>query len=165
MPANIQNGTCLGITDVNIDGNTANGQDNTRASLRPGGVNFKLSKAHTILNSGTTATTNPILNTQNLKYVPTLLGNTGTLGRDIFRMPSIANADWSLAKDTHLFEGGFLGSGPWNLELRADAFNIFNIPFVTATGSNWNTLSSGAFGLANTAGSTRKIQIFAKLTF
>jgi hypothetical protein len=165
VPASIQNGTRLGITDVNIDGNTANGQDNTRASLRPEGVDFKLSKSRTTLNSGTTATTNPILNTQNLKYVPTLLGNTGTLGRDTFRMPSIANADWSLAKDTHLFEGGFLGGGPWNLEVRADAFNIFNIPFVTATGSNWNTISSGAFGLTNTAGSTRKIQIAAKVTF
>lgn len=80
-------------------------------------------------------------------------------------MSSIVNADWSLAKDTHLVEGGFLGSGSWNLQLRADTFNIFNIPFVTAAGSNWNTLSSEAFGLANTAGSKRKTKCSAKLTF
>ena len=162
VPASIQNGSRLGITDVNLDGNLANSQDNTRASLLPGGHSFSLSTLHTIYN---TSGANPFTTDTRFKYIPTLLGNTGTAGRDTFRTPGIPNVDWSLSKNLKLTERSLLGSDPLKFELRADAFNVFNLTFLTATGSNWNTLSSPAFGLVNTAGNTRKLQIAAKLLF
>ncbi len=162
VPATLLNGSRAGIADVNVDGSLTNGLDNTRVSLRAGGHDFHLSRAATVSN---TQGTNPILSDPALRYVPTLLGNTGTLGRDTFRMPSLPDVDWSAVKQTQLSEHGLAGSTPLTLEVRADAFNIFNIPFLTATGTNWNTFSSSAFGLVNAAGNTRKVQIAAKLTF
>ena len=162
VPATLLNGSRLGIADGNGDGSLTNGLDNTRVSLRPGGHDFRLSRAAAVAN---TTGVSPILSDPDLRYAPTLLGNSGTLGRDTFRMPSLPDVDWSLAKQTELTERGVAGSTPLTLELRADAFNVFNIPFLTATGSNWNTISSPAFGLVNTAGNTRKVQIAAKLTF
>ncbi len=162
VPATLLNGARQGIADGNGDGSLTNGIDNTRVSVRPGGHDFRLSGAATVVNA---TGANPILANPALRYAPTLLGNSGTLGRDTFRMPSLPNVDWSVAKETRLTERGFAASTPLTLELRADAFNIFNIPFLTATGSNWNTLSSPAFGLVNAAGNTRKVQVAAKLTF
>ena len=162
VPATLLNGSRQGIADGNGDGSLTNGFDNTRVSVRPNGHDFRLSGAATVTN---TSDPNPILADASLRYTPTLLGNSGTLGRDTFRMPSLPNVDWSLAKETHLTERGLVGSTPLTLQIRADAFNIFNLPFLTATGSNWNTLSSPAFGLVNTAGNTRKVQVAAKLTF
>ena len=162
VPATLLNGSRLGIADVNGDGSLTNGLDNTRVSVRPGGHDFRLSRAATVAN---TTGVNPILADPELRYVPTLLGNSGTLGRDTFRMPSLPDVDWSVAKQTQLTERGLAGSAPLALEVRADAFNVFNLPFLTATGSNWNTISSPAFGLVNSAGNTRKVQIAAKLRF
>ena len=162
VPATLLNGSREGIADVNGDGSLTNGLDNTRVSLRPGGHDFRLSKAATVTN---TTGANPFLADSALRYAPTLLGHSGTLGRNTFRMPSLPNVDWSLVKETALAERGWAGSSPVALQIRADAFNVFNLPFVTATGSNWNTLSSPAFGLVNTAGNTRKLQVAAKITF
>ena len=163
VPATLLNGSRQGIADVNGDGSLTNGLDNTRVSLRPGGGrSFHLSGAATVAN---TTGVSPLLTDPTLRYLPTLLGNSGTLGRDTFRMPSLPNVDWSLAKQTQLTERGLVGSSPLILEVRADAFNVFNIPFLTATGSNWNTISSPAFGLVNAAGNTRKLQVAGKLTF
>lgn len=162
VPATLLNGSRLGIADGNLDGSLTNGLDNTRVSVRPGGHDFHLSRAATVAN---TTGLNPILADPALRYVPTLLGNSGTLGRDTFRMPSLPNVDWSVSKQTWLTERGVLGSTPLTIEVRADAFNVFNLPFLTATGTNWNTLSSPAFGQVNAAGTTRKVQMAAKLTF
>ncbi len=162
VPATLLNGSRLGIADVNGDGSLTNGLDNTRVSVRPGGHDFHLSKAATVAN---TTGVNPFLADASLRYVPTLLGNNGTLGRDTFRMPSLPNVDWSLVKETTLTERSWAGSAPPRLQVRADAFDVFNLPFLTATGSNWNTISSPAFGLVNAAGNMRKVQIAAKITF
>lgn len=162
VPATLLNGSRRGIADVNGDGSLTNGFDNTRVSVRPHGHDFRLSGAATVTN---TSGVNPFLADAALRYVPTLLGNSGTLGRDTFRMPALPDVDWSLAKEARLTEVGLAGSTPLTLQIRADAFNIFNLPFLTATGSNWNTVSSPAFGLVNAAGNTRKVQVAAKLTF
>ncbi|WP_158791211.1 TonB-dependent receptor [Granulicella sp. L60] len=166
-PATIFSGARLGFADTNLDGNLiqTTGMDNTRASINPGGVGFRFGHPSTI----PTAATRGIggtANTSNFKYVQPLIGNIGTLGRNTFRMNSLPTVDWSLSKNTRIFGDGFLGSGPWNLEIRADAFNIFNIPFLTAAGNGtWNNLANPSFGQYNTAGSTRKIQLSAKINF
>lgn len=75
------------------------------------------------------------------------------------------NFDWSIFKDIELNELGPLGSGPWNLQVRAEFYNVFNIPFLTAQGNNWRTVSSPSFGFANAAGITRRVQFALKLSW
>lgn len=169
LPASLYSGARLGFTDVNLDGNLiqTTGSDNTRASLNVGGVGFKLSKpGNSTIPAASTRGVNGTTNSSNFRYVQPYVGSIGTLGRNTFRMNALPSMDWSLSKITNISEGGFLGSGPWNLELRADAFNIFNIPFLTATGyQKWNNVANSSFGLYNTAGATRKLQLTAKINF
>lgn len=68
-------------------------------------------------------------------------------------------------KNIRLFEHGFLRSGPWNLEYRADSFNIFNNPYLSVTGNDYRNLSSPNFGAYNTAAASRRIQMALKVTW
>jgi len=92
-------------------------------------------------------------------------GNDGSCGRNSVRMNHLVNFDWSLFKETALTEGGFWGSAPLTLQLRAEAYNVFNTPFLTAQSDNWRTVSSPSFGLYNAAGSTRRLQFAVRLTW
>ena len=51
------------------------------------------------------------------------------------------------------------------LQLRAEAYNVFNVPLLTAQGDNWRTLASSSFGLYNAAGATRRMQFAVRLTW
>jgi hypothetical protein len=167
VPATIYSGSRFGFTDVNLDGNLnqTTGSDNTRASVNPGGTGFKFGKPSTIPAADERGV-DGAPNTSNFKYVQPLIGNDGSIGRNTFRMNGLPTVDWSLSKHTRILEGGFLGSGPWDFELRADAFNIFNIPFLTATGyQTWNNLANPSFGQYNTAGTSRYLQVTAKINF
>ncbi|HZE73179.1 MAG TPA: TonB-dependent receptor [Pyrinomonadaceae bacterium] len=69
-------------------------------------------------------------------------GTFGSLGRNVFRGPSVFNMDLSLFKSFPVREG-------WKLQLRAEAFNVFNV-------QNWDTpananltLNSGNVIVAN----------------
>ncbi|MBI3669017.1 MAG: TonB-dependent receptor [Acidobacteria bacterium] len=149
LPATLLAGARLGISDVNLDGNSIRaGLDNTRANCDPAGARFKLGDP-----------------AGNFGFSQPLLGNNGTCGRNTIRMNSLANFDWAFFKDTQLFEKGPLGSGPWDLQFRAELYNIFNVPFLTATGDAWRTVSSPSFGQFNNAGSTRKMQFALRLTW
>jgi hypothetical protein len=155
LPATLLAGPRLGISDVNLDGNTVTSgsglEDNTRANCAPTGVTFVLGNPAAV--SGVSQP---------------LLGNNGTCGRNSIRMPGLTNFDWALSKNFRLAEGGPMGSGPWELQFRTEAFNIFNIPFLTATGDAWRTVSNLGgpnFARINNAGSTRKLQFALKLTW
>jgi hypothetical protein len=169
VPATIYSGSRFGFTDTNLDGNLnqTTSTDNTRASVNPGGVGFKLSKpSESTIPPPDERGVDGAPNSSNFRYVQPLIGNNGTLGRNTFRMNSLPTVDWSLSKNIHIVEGGFPGSGPWDFELRADAFNIFNIPFLTATGyETWNNLANASFGQYNTAGTSRYLQVTAKINF
>jgi hypothetical protein len=149
LPATILAGPRLGIPDVNLDGNfiTA-GLDNTRANCSPQGTRFVLGNPAAIAG-----------------YSQPLLGNNGSCGRDTVRMSHLMNFDWAFSKLIPLVEAGPGGSGPWQLEFRADVFNIFNNPFLTATGTAWRTVSSPSFGQFNSAGSARKVQLALRLSW
>lgn len=158
------------ISDVNLDGNVvqATGSDNTRASLNPGGRSFKFGNPSTIPPpqdrgvGGLASDTN----SSNFKYVQTFVGNVGNVGRDTFRMNNLCSIDWSLSKSTPIFQRAHSGLEPGMLELRIDAFNILNTPFLTATGyQTWNNLANPSFGLYNTAGNPRYLQVTAKIKF
>ncbi len=160
LPATLLSGSRLGIPDGNLDGNLVGAsaalEDNTRANCDPAGVRFTLGYPVGVF-SGVSQP---------------LLGNNGTCGRNSIRMPGLTNFDWALSKDFRLAEGGPLGSGPWELQFRTEALNVFNIPFLTATGDAWRTASNigasnivltGPFAKVNAAGSTRKLQFALKL--
>ncbi len=149
LPATILAGPRLGIPDVNLDGNFITpGLDNTRANCSAQGTRFVLGNPAGILG-----------------YSQPLLGNNGTCGRDTVRMSHLVNFDWAFSKMFALAETGPAGSGPWQLEFRADLFNIFNDPFLTAAGAAWRTVSSPSFGRFNSAGSARKVQLALRLSW
>ena len=135
--------------DLNIDGNFISPSlDNTRPNCDTAGTHFTLGAPAAI--SG---------------FSQPLLGNDGTCGRNSVRMNSLPNFDWSFVKDTELTESGPWGSGPWNLQFRAEMYNIFNIPFLTAQSDAWRTITSSSFGIVNAAGNARKMQLALKLSW
>jgi hypothetical protein len=147
--------TTVSISDLNLDGNLIpTGSDNTRADCSSGGTGFVFGSAATIpaLNQ---RGVNGAANSSNFRYTQPLLGHNGTCRRNTLRMNSLTNFDWSVFKDFALTEQGPLGSGPWNLQVRGEFYNVLNTPFLTAQGDGWRTLSSGAFGLYNAAGGER----------
>lgn len=163
IPATILAGARYGISDVNLDGNLVpTGTDNTRASCVYGGQPFEFGNAATIPAVGLRGV-NGASNSANFLYTQPLLGNNGTCGRNTFRMNHLTNFDWSFFKSFQLAERGPLESGPWDVQFRAELFNVFNTPFLTATGDSWRTVSSPAFGLYNSAGAARRVQFALKL--
>jgi hypothetical protein len=143
------NGKALTVADLNIDGNFISPSlDNTRPNCDPTGTHFTLGAPSAI--SG---------------FSQPLLGNDGTCGRNTVRMNSLTNFDWSFFKDTELTESGPWGSGPWKLQFRAEMYNIFNTPFLTASGDGWRTITSSSFGTVNAAGISRKIQLALRLSW
>jgi hypothetical protein len=137
------------VTDVNLDGNLISpGLDNTRANCDPTGTRFALGAP-----AGISGFSQPFV------------GNDGTCGRNSVRMNSLTNFDWSFFKDTELAESGPWGSGPWKLQFRAEMYNIFNTPFLTAQGNGWRTVNSSNFGTVNFAGNARKMQLALRLSW
>ena len=56
--------------------------------------------------------------------IPNNTGAFGNLGRNSFRGSHVVNMDFSLFKSISVYEG-------WNLQLRFEAFNVFNIQTTT----------------------------------
>ena len=82
-------------------------------------------------------------------------GTFGNAGRNILTGPGYNNADLALVKRISFGEGR-------NLELRGEAFNIFNHPNFDLP----NTIADSAqFGRIFSAGAARQIQLGLKLTF
>jgi len=89
-------------------------------------------------------------------------GTYGNAGRNILIGPGLANVDVSVFKTTRLSEGR-------NLQLRAEIFNVLNhanfgIPssiMLTNTGA----AAAAAGVITSTAGTSRQIQLGAKLNF
>ena len=154
IPANIYSGpVTVGtttISDVNIDGVTApSGADNTRANCATGGVGFKLGDSASIA--------------AQTRYSQPLLGNDGTCGRNSFRLNSLANFNWAISKSFQLTESGPMHSGPWALQFRTEIYNVFNDPNRTVSSFANLTLTNPRFGLFDTAGSPRTLQLALKL--
>jgi carboxypeptidase family protein/TonB-dependent receptor-like protein len=97
-------------------------------------------------------------------------GAFGNLGRNVFRGPHVVNMDFSMFKSFLLREG-------WNLQLRFEAFNVFNIQnwnVPNPTGNNNIVINSNATQLAASAGritdlaqgtTPRQMQFGLRLTF
>jgi hypothetical protein len=82
-------------------------------------------------------------------------GTNGTLGRNTFRGPGIAEYDFSLFKM-------FAISERFKLQFRGEMFNVFNHANLTPPVAN---LASSSFGLVQSAADPREIQFGLKLLF
>jgi hypothetical protein len=134
LPINIFSGPVLGVTDVNMDGNTANGgvvSDNTLANCVTNGSGLAL----------------PAGFSSKYTFTQPLLGNNGTCGRNIARTPGLLNFNWAFTKNIQLMESGPLGSGPWNLQFRTEIYNFLNnTSFFVAGPSSLFVSSPATFG-------------------
>jgi hypothetical protein len=154
-------GTGAPITDPSLDGQTS-GVETTRANCVAGGTPFQFGQA---VPAPATRGVNGAPNSANFQYVQPLLGNFGTCGRNTERLNNLFNFDWTFSKMIRLFERGPLESGPGGVEFRADLFNVFNVPYLTAAGDDFRVLTSPNFGVANAAGATRRIQLALRFTW
>jgi Carboxypeptidase regulatory-like domain len=84
------------------------------------------------------------------------VGSYGNMGKMPFRVPPTNNLDFSLVKETRIWEN-------LNLELRAESFNIYN---VVIPGNPGSTIGNASAGLATTQGNNpRQFQFGAKILF
>jgi outer membrane receptor protein involved in Fe transport len=80
------------------------------------------------------------------------------LPRGIFRGPGATNLDLALSKHTQIYEN-------LNLELRLEAFNVFNHAEFDDPDLNIRDIASGTFGKIQDTADPRIVQIAARLTF
>jgi len=163
IPYTVMSGARLGIADVNLDGNGSGTLDNVRAACTAG-AGFRFNDPATLpVPAARGVNNNP--NSAGFLYTQPLLGQNGNCGRNTERIANLLNFDWTLAKAFRLAERGPLGSGPWNAEFRADLLNAFNVPYLFPAGDDYRNLASPSFGLANSAGASRRIQMALRLTW
>jgi hypothetical protein len=90
VPISIFSGPVLGVSDVNLDGNTTGGvaADNTLANCQTGGNGLSLLSQFS----------------SSYTYSQALLGQNGTCGRNIARQPGLFNLNTSVSKSLVLTE-------------------------------------------------------------
>lgn len=89
-------------------------------------------------------------------FVQPLLGNSGTLGRNVLPLANFQEFDWALLKSTKVTER-------FTFQFRWEVFNVFNH---TNLSGFVNTLSSSSFGTyQSTASNSRQMQAGLKLIF
>ena len=117
------------------------------------------------------ASGDPILGGPNLYFDPTAfvlqpVGKLGNLGRTTLSGPGLVNLDTALVKNTKIYE-------KFNLQFRAEVFNLANHPnwaqpgnnlFMNGVGAN-GTRNPAAGRITNILGNTRQIQFALKLVF
>lgn len=99
-------------------------------------------------------------------FSPTTLTTYGpptrAMARNSFNMFMYQDLDVSLAKAFHVPENRVLGSRA-AMEIRADAYNVFNLTNLTPTPST--SLTSTTFGAATSALGSRTVQLQARFSF
>jgi hypothetical protein len=151
VPISIFSGPILGITDVNFDGNTTGGAalDNTLADCSVGGTGM-------VLPSGFSS---------KYTFSQPLLGNNGTCPRNAARQPGLLNFNWSVSKSFLLKTSAWAESGPWNLQLRLQAYNVFNNPsFYVASINNLYISNPTTFGKTSPL-PQRKVELAVRLVW
>ena len=87
------------------------------------------------------------------------LGQLGTAPRRFFYGPGIENTDLSLLKDVSF------GQSSKRLQLRLEAFNVFNHPQFYGPGAVDGNITSATFGQIINAAAPRLVQLGAKFSF
>ena len=89
-------------------------------------------------------------------FQPNALNTFGNAGRDILFQ------DGTRTFDVSLFKNNYFGERNYNLQLRAEFFNIFNnVNF----GRPGNSITGANFGVVGSAGNAREIQLALKFIF
>jgi hypothetical protein len=83
-------------------------------------------------------------------------GSFGNYGKGVMSSPSYNNFDFSIVKVTPIRD-------QFKLELRAEAFNLYNAQILAAPGTTIGTSSAGY--ITSIASTPRELQISAKVTF
>jgi hypothetical protein len=151
VPVNVFSGPVLGISDVNLDGNTTGGAalDNTLADCSIGGAGITLPSGFS----------------SSYTFSQPLLGNRGSCPRNAARQPGLFNMNLSATKSFLLKESGLLGSGPWRLQLRTQFYNVLNNPsFYVASVNNLYVSNSTTFGRMSPL-PQRKAEMAVRLTW
>jgi hypothetical protein len=97
--------------------------------------------------------------------IPNNTGAFGNLGRNVFRGPAVYNADFSLFKSFPVREG-------MKIQLRAEAFNVFNIqnldtPSAVTVNSSGSSIAAGVGRVTSLAQGTtpRQLQFGIRFVF
>jgi hypothetical protein len=166
----LQTGTPFSVTTGGTDRSRSLGAGNT-PDLIPGRNNDNVVSGTTVGCNGFAA--GQKLGTPDLYFDPCAFspqpnGTLGTVGRNIFTSPGLANLDFSFVKDTQL---SFLGEGG-SLQFRAEMFNILNRANFGRPGNRsiYSFTSTGGFSPVATAGqidrtdtTSRQIQLALKV--
>jgi hypothetical protein len=91
-------------------------------------------------------------------FTPNPLGQVGDISRRFFSGPGIDNYNLSLLKDTKITENT-------QLQLRAEAFNVFNHAQFNNPSGSINNTGTGGFGYVTSARDPRIMQVALKLLF
>jgi hypothetical protein len=85
----------------------------------------------------------------------------GDAGRNMLRGPTFKDVDLSISRDFSLshFRDGM------NIQLRADAYNVFNIVSLNSPVGNGATVGSSTFGQITSASAMRQLQLGLRFTF
>jgi outer membrane receptor protein involved in Fe transport len=85
----------------------------------------------------------------------------GNSGRNMLRGPTFKDADLAVSRDFRLsrFREGM------GLQLRADAYNVFNIVSLNPPSGNGATVGSSTFGQITSASAMRQLQLGLRFTF
>jgi len=141
-PANISgnNGSVTSYARPNVVGNPSQGACVTQTSSTP--LNQRGPNGFCMFNPSAFA-------------LPTT-GSYGNMGKMPYRVPYYNNMDFSLVKDTPLYE-------QVKLQLRAESFNTYN---AVIPGNPGTTSGNSSAGFTTTQGNTpRELQFGAKITF
>ena len=137
--------TVLNGKDANLTGNSAA----QRAELAPG--------VNPVLSNRTAAewfniAAFPVANPANLVNGIAVDGNSG---RNMLRGPTYKDVDLAISRD-------FVFKERLKLQLRADAYNVFNMVSLNLPGA---TVGSATFGVITSASAMRQLQLGARFTF
>jgi hypothetical protein len=142
--------TILNGKDANLTGNSAT----ERAELVPG--------QNPVLGNRSAA---EWFNTAAFSQNPSALINgvavNGNAGRNIMRGPTFKDVDLAISRDVRMsrFREGM------SLQLRADAYNVFNIVSLNSPAGNGATVGSATFGQIASASAMRQLQLGVRFTF
>jgi len=160
--SNIFSGSRRGVNDILLVGASTARADlvgpldsfHAVAAGSPAASNIPARCSRGVNTSTSAATLCP--NTSGFPFIQPLLGNAGTMGRNVFPLANFQEFDWALLKDTKLTERV-------KFQFRWEVFNVFNH---TNLSGFTNTLNSALFGqYTSTASNSRQMQAGLKLIF
>src|SRR5260221_8955334 len=136
--------TVLNGKDANLTGNSSA----ERAELVPG-------QSPVLSNRTATRWFNIAAFSQNPANLVSGVALNGNSGRNMLRGPTFKDVDLAISRD-------FVFKEHLDLQLRADAYNVFNIVSLNSPGA---TAGSATFGVITSASAMRQLQLGLRLTF